>query len=53
MKPLPAPHVPGNTPAERMSNALRHVLAVPKESILKAEMKLKADKTKKRNKKPA
>ena len=28
MKPEPAPNVPGNTPGERMSNALRMVLTV-------------------------
>jgi hypothetical protein len=41
MKPLPAPNVPGHTEAERMSNALRMVLSVPKETILNAEAKLK------------
>jgi len=35
MKPQPAPEVPGNTDAERMSNALRMVLTVPKEAILR------------------
>ncbi len=30
MKPEPAPSVPGNTEAERMSNALRMVLTVPR-----------------------
>ena len=48
MKPEPAPSVPGNTDAERMSNALRHVLTVPKEAILKAEAKLKDAKEKKK-----
>jgi hypothetical protein len=48
MKPLPAPHVPGNTDAERMSNALRMVLAVPKETILKQEAKEKRAREKKR-----
>jgi hypothetical protein len=50
MKPEPAPSVPGNTDAERMSNALRMVLTVPKEAILKAEAKLKRAKEKKRKK---
>jgi len=49
MKPLPAPHVPGNTPGERMSNALRTVLTVSKEDLLKAE----ARENKKRGKKRA
>jgi hypothetical protein len=35
MKPEPAPNVPGDTEAERMSNALGMVLSVPKEAILK------------------
>jgi len=48
MKPEPAPHVPGNTEGERMSNALRMVLTVPKEAILKAEAKLKEAKEKNR-----
>jgi len=39
MKPLPAPHVPGNTEAERMSNAVRKMFSVPKEAIVKAESK--------------
>jgi hypothetical protein len=50
MKPQPAPEVPGNTDAERMSNALRMVLTVPKEAILKEEAKLKKAKEKKRKK---
>jgi hypothetical protein len=53
MKPEPAPTVPGNTEAERMSNALRMVLTVPKEVILKTEAKLKQTKEKKRKKRTA
>lgn len=53
MKPEPAPHVPGKTEAERMSNALRMVLTVPKEDILKKEAKLKRQREKKRAKKPS
>src|SRR5580658_1039222 len=34
MKPAPAPKVPGTTDAERMSNALRMVLTVPKQGQL-------------------
>jgi hypothetical protein len=37
MKPLPAPHVPRETDAERMSNALKAVLTVSKKDLLKAE----------------
>ena len=52
MKPLPAPKVPGNTEAERMSNALRMVLTVSKEDLLKEEAKQKRNREKKRSKKP-
>lgn len=41
MKPLPSPHVEGRTPAERMDNALRAILKVPKEAVLKEEAKEK------------
>lgn len=40
MKPQPPPDVPGNTDAERMSNALRMVLRVSKEDLLKKEAQL-------------
>jgi hypothetical protein len=55
MKPQLAPHVPGNTEAERMSNAVRKMFSVPKEAILKAEAKWKQAQTfkKKRPKKPS
>jgi hypothetical protein len=53
MKPLPAPRVPGNTEAERMSNALSHVLTVSKADLLKKEEKIKRANDKKRDpKKP-
>lgn len=51
MKPPPAPHVPGDTPAERMSNALRMVLTVSKKDLLKKEARLKRANEKKRAKK--
>jgi len=41
MKPLPPPEVPGNTDAERFSNAVRMILTVSKEDLLKAEAKWK------------
>jgi hypothetical protein len=47
-KSKPAPHVPGNTEAERMDNALRMVLSVPKEQLLKAEAREKRVREKKR-----
>jgi hypothetical protein len=53
MKSEPAPNVPGNTPSERMSNALRMVLTVPKEDLLKKEARTKRAREKKRAKKPS
>ena len=53
MKPSPAPHVPGNTEAERFDNAVRKMLSISKEEILKAEAKWKREhERKKRAKKP-
>jgi hypothetical protein len=52
MKSLPpAPSVPGNTDAERMSNALSMVLKVSKADLLKEEDRLKRASEKKRAKK--
>ena len=48
MKPSPAPHVPGDTEGQRMSNALRMVLTVPKADLLKKEARLKRANEKKR-----
>lgn len=48
MKPAPAPHVPGTTDAERMSNALSMVLSVSKTDLLKKEARLKRASEKKR-----
>ena len=54
MKPLPAPNVPGNTEAERFDNAVRTVLTVSKDSLLKAEAKWKrAQAKRKAAKKPS
>ncbi len=50
MKPLPAPNVPGNTEAERMSNALRTVLTVSKADLLKKEARIKRESERKRAK---
>jgi hypothetical protein len=52
MKPQPAPKVPGNTEAERMSNALRMVLTVSKEDLLKEEARQKRKRQCKRGQKP-
>ncbi len=52
MKPAPAPHVPGNTEAERMDNAVRKMFTVSKEDVLKEEAKWKrAQARRKRTKK--
>lgn len=37
MKPLPAPHVLGDTPWERLDSAVRTIFSVPKEALAKAE----------------
>ena len=52
MKPLPAPHVPGNTEAERFDNAVRKLFTVSKEDYLKEEARrIRARERKKRAKK--
>jgi hypothetical protein len=48
MKPRPAPEVAGNTQAKRMDSALRIVLSVPKDALLKQEKRLKQARAKKR-----
>lgn len=54
MKPSSAPHVPGNTEAERFDNAVRTVLTVSKASLMKAEAKWKkAQAKRKAAKKPS
>lgn len=44
-----APNVPGNTEAERMSNALRMVLTVSKADLMKKEARIKRANEKKRD----
>jgi hypothetical protein len=53
MRPLPAPNVPGDTEADRMSNALRRVLMISKSDLLKKESRLKRARARKRAKRPA
>ena len=53
MKPEPPPKVPGKTPWERLDNAVRTVLAVPKEAVLSEEAKLKKARHKKRTRRKA
>jgi len=48
MKPAPAPHVPGNTEAERFDNAVRKMFSVSKKDLLKREAKWKRERTRKR-----
>jgi hypothetical protein len=44
MKPLPAPNVPGKTEFERFDNAMRQVLGVSKEELLKREERARKQK---------
>jgi hypothetical protein len=37
MKPLPAPNIPGKTEFERFDNAVRQVLTVSKQELLRRE----------------
>jgi hypothetical protein len=51
MRPTnPPPAVPGDTEAERMKNALRMFLSVPKDAYLKEEARLKRARDRKRAK---
>jgi hypothetical protein len=43
MKPLPPPAVPGKTEFERFDNAVRRVLTVSKEELLKREEREKSE----------
>jgi hypothetical protein len=51
MRPLPAPHVPGKTEYERFDNAMREVLTVSKEELLKREAEAKEAREPKKPKK--
>jgi hypothetical protein len=48
VNPLPAPKVPGKTEFERFDNAMRQVLAVSKEELLKREAQYRKERGKKR-----
>ena len=53
MKTLPAPNVPGDTEAERFSNAVTRMFSVSRDELKKREAKWKRAQTrKKRAKKP-
>jgi hypothetical protein len=51
MKPLPPPHVPGKTEFERFDNAMRQVLTVSKEELLRREAAEKKERGRKRRRK--
>ena len=55
MKPASPPNVPGSTEAEKFDNAVRAVLTVSKDSLLKAEAKWKKARAKRKatKKKPS
>lgn len=48
MKPLPAPHVAGNTEWERFDNAVSKFLSVPKKAFLEEEARLKRARARKK-----
>jgi hypothetical protein len=48
MRPLPAPHVPGKTDFERFDNAVRQVLTISKEELLRREAEEKKPAERKR-----
>jgi hypothetical protein len=48
VKPLPAPHVPGKTEFERFDNAMRQVLSVSKNELLRREAQDKQARERKR-----
>ena len=51
MNPLPPPEIPGNTEFQRFDNAVRRVLKVSKEELLKREEREQDAKRKRRPKK--
>jgi hypothetical protein len=48
MKPLPPPDVPGETEAERFSNAVKMILSVPHEAIAKEKTRIKRGQSKRK-----
>jgi hypothetical protein len=51
MKPLPAPNVPGNTEFEKFDNAVRQILTVSKEDLLKRQAQERRKKERKKENK--
>lgn len=52
MKPLPAPSVPGQTEFERFDNAVRRILTVSKQDVLRRETEEKTQDHKPKSKRP-
>jgi hypothetical protein len=52
MKPLPPPEVPGKTEFQRFDNAVRQVLTVSKDELLKREEQEKRARERKKRTKP-
>ena len=48
MKPLPSPHVPGKTEFERFDNAVRQILSLPEDELLRREAQEKKTAERKR-----
>ena len=53
MKPAPAPNVPGDTEAERFSNAVSRMFSVSKDELVKREARWKRSQARKKRKKQA
>jgi hypothetical protein len=52
MKPLPTPHVPGKSEFERFDNAVRQVLTVSKDELLKREQREQDKKEREEKRRP-
>jgi len=53
MKPLPAPKIPGRTEFERFDNAMRRVLSVSKEELLRREEAERKEKQRREKRRPS
>jgi hypothetical protein len=52
MRPIPPPQVPGKTEFERFDNAVRQVLTVPKNELLKREQRDQEQKEREEKRRP-
>jgi hypothetical protein len=52
MKPLPSPDVPGKTEFQRFDNAVRQVLTVSKEELLRREQREQDKKEREEKRRP-